>query len=335
MNAPAHSPNPPPGSTAAPSEGAGAAGSGLDRLARAYGWKGPLARKRDSIGWIRSLPFLLLQMTPLAVLWVGWSWTAVLVAVVLYWTRMFGITGFYHRYFSHRAFRASRGVQFAMAVWGNTSAQKGPLWWAAHHRMHHRHADEDEDVHSPSRHGLLWSHVGWLLSDLSRPSRWDLVKDLSRYPELRFLDRYYQVVPLLLAGALYALGELLRDRAPGLGTSGPQLLVWGFFVSTVVLFHATYTVNSLSHRFGSRRYATRDDSRNNPWVALITLGEGWHNNHHHFPSAARNGFFWWELDPTYYGLRALAATGLIRDLKPVPPAVREGRPAGDAGPEPA
>lgn len=270
------------------------------------------------IDWLRAAPFIGLHLACAAVPWVGVSPTAVIVAVALYAVRMFAITGFYHRYFSHRTFRTSRVLQFVFALIGASSVQRGPLWWAAHHRNHHRHADTVADPHSPSVRGFWWSHAGWFLTREGFRTDWSRIPDLARYPELRWLDRYDTVVPVLLAAGLYGLGAMLERVAPSLGTSGPQLLVWGFFVSTVVLFHATVTINSLAHRFGKRRFDTRDDSRNNLWLALLTFGEGWHNNHHFFPGTARQGFRWWEVDLTWYGLRLLAMLGLVRDLKPVP-----------------
>ena len=272
----------------------------------------------DAIDWWRALPFIALHLGCLGVLVVGVSATALWLALALYALRMFAITGFYHRYFAHRAFRTSRVVQLLFAVLGAAAVQRGPLWWAAHHRHHHRHADTAADPHSPAQRGFWWSHVGWFLTrgafrtDLAR------VGDLARYPELRWLDRFDVAVPLLLAATLYAAGEWLAATRPALATSGGQLLVWGFCVSTVALFHATVTINSLAHRFGRRRFATRDDSRNNAWLALLTFGEGWHNNHHFFPGSARQGFRWWELDLTWLGLRLLALLGLVRELKPVP-----------------
>ena len=278
----------------------------------------------DRIDWLRVLPFIGLHLACLGVFWVGFSWFAFWTAVALYAARMFAITGFYHRYFSHKAFRTSRPVQFAFAVLGAASVQRGPLWWAAHHRHHHRHADTDLDVHSP-RHGFWRSHMGWFLTPRGFRTDFDAIKDLLRFPELRLLDRFDILVPALLAVGLYALGSWLEGAHPGLGTNGPQLLVWGFFVSTIVLFHVTVTINSLSHRWGSRRFATRDDSRNNALLALLTFGEGWHNNHHHYPGSARQGFAWWELDLTYLGLRAMALLGLVSDLRPVPAALRTAR----------
>lgn len=272
----------------------------------------------DRIDWLRALPFALMHVACLAVIWVEASWFAVAVAVALYAVRMFAITGFYHRYFSHKAFKTSRPVQFVFAAIGASSVQRGPLWWAAHHRHHHRVTDTPADPHSPGQHGFWWSHMGWFLTPRGFRTNWDAIPDLRRFPELRFLDRFDILMPILLALGLFALGAWLEDAAPGLETNGWQLLVWGFFVSTIVLFHATVTINSLSHRFGSRRFDTRDDSRNNWMLALLTFGEGWHNNHHYFPGSARQGFRWWEVDLTWYGLKLLSWLGLVRDLKPVP-----------------
>ncbi|KAB7777442.1 hypothetical protein NB699_000669 [Xanthomonas sacchari] len=274
--------------------------------------------RADRIDWLRAAPYIGLHLACLSVFWVGVSWFAVGMAVAMYAVRMFALTGFYHRYFAHRAFKTSRPVQFLFAAIGATCVQRGPLWWAAHHRNHHRHTDTPADPHSPRQHGFWWSHSGWFLTPRGFRTDWEAIPDLRRFPELRFLDRFDLLLPVLLALALFLLGEWLQQHVPQLGTDGPQLLVWGFFVSTVALFHATFTINSLAHRFGSRRFDTRDDSRNNLWLALLTFGEGWHNNHHFFPGAARQGFRWWELDLTWYGLKALSWTRVIRELKPVP-----------------
>ncbi|MCS3372367.1 acyl-CoA desaturase [Xanthomonas translucens] len=274
--------------------------------------------RADRIDWLRAAPYFGLHLVCLGVFWVGASWFAVGMAVAMYAVRMFALTGFYHRYFAHRAFKTSRVVQFLFAALGASCVQRGPLWWAAHHRNHHRHTDTPADPHSPRQHGFWWSHSGWFLTPRGFRTDWEAIPDLRRFPELRFLDRFDLLLPVLLALALFLLGGWLQRQYPQLGTDGPQLLVWGFFVSTVALFHATFTINSLAHRFGSRRFDTRDDSRNNAWLALMTFGEGWHNNHHFFPGAARQGFRWWEIDLTWYGLKALSWTGLIRQLRPVP-----------------
>ena len=280
-----------------------------------------LGEGADRIDWWRAIPFIAMHIACIGVIWVGVSPTALLVAALLYAVRMFALTGFYHRYFSHRAFRTSRPVQFVFAAIGAMCVQRGPLWWAAHHRHHHRHTDTPEDMHSPRQHGFLWAHMGWFLTPRGFRTNWEAIPDFRRFPELRLIDRFDLLMPVLLAVTLYAFGSWLGASHPGLGTSGAQMLVWGFFVSTIVLFHATVTINSLAHQFGSRRFETRDDSRNNWLLALITFGEGWHNNHHHFPGAARQGFRWWEFDLTWYLLRGMAAVGLVRDLKPVPAAI--------------
>lgn len=279
----------------------------------------------SEIDWVRVIPFLLLHVACLSVFWVGVSWFALGFALALYFVRMFAITGFYHRYFSHRAFHTSRPFQFILAVLGATAVQRGPLWWAAHHRHHHIYSDDHEDAHSPVQHGFLWSHFGWFLSSRHFVTHSHRVKEFSKFPELRLLDRFDVIVPLLLGAGIYGLGVWMEIAYPELGTSGAQLFVWGFVISTVVLYHATFCVNSLAHVWGKRRYATSDQSRNNFWIALVTLGEGWHNNHHHYPGAARQGFYWWEIDLTYYGLKLLAMLGLIWDLRVVPPGIRESK----------
>lgn len=275
------------------------------------------------IDWWRVLPFVIMHIACLAVFWVGWSPFAVMLAIALYLLRMFAITGFYHRYFAHKTFQTSRVGQFLFALLGSTAVQRGPLWWAAHHRAHHMHADQVKDVHSPHQQGFLWSHIGWFLTKANFTTQMERVKELAKFPELQFLDRFDSLIPVLMAVSIFILGELLAYHAQHLGTNGWQLLVWGFVISTVLLYHATFTVNSLAHVWGSRRYATRDHSRNNFLIAIFTLGEGWHNNHHHYPGSARQGFYWWEIDLTYYGLKCLSALGLIWNLKRVPIELRD------------
>ncbi len=282
-------------------------------------------RPDSSIDWWRVIPFVLLHLACFAVIWVEWSWFAVLFAIALYALRMFAITAFYHRYFAHKAFQTSRAGQFIFAVLGSTAVQRGPLWWAAHHRSHHMHSDEPADSHSPVQHGFLWSHIGWFLSRANFATQFERVKELAKFPELRFLDRFDIIVPIVFGGLIFAFGEWLENAAPVLNTDGWQLFVWGFVISTIALYHGTFTVNSLAHVWGKRRYATRDNSRNNLLIAIITLGEGWHNNHHHFPGAAKQGFYWWEIDLTYYGLKLMAACGLIWNLRTVPIEIRESR----------
>lgn len=243
---------------------------------------------------------------------------ALTLAAVLYFVRMFGITAGYHRYFSHRAFKAGRGMQFFLALLAMSSSQKGVLWWASHHRVHHKHSDAPGDVHSPVQRGFWYSHVGWLFDPVSANTKLDRVKDFAAYPELVLLDRFWVVPPVVLGIACYL----------ALGWVG---LFQGFFLGTVVLWHGTFTINSLAHVFGERRFATTDDSRNNFALALITLGEGWHNNHHHYQSSARNGFYAHEVDVTYYVLVLLEKLGLVSELRPVPERVlAEGRAIDEA-----
>lgn len=276
------------------------------------------ASEANQVEWFRVAPFFLLHLACLGVIFVGWSWTAVLVAAGVHFARVFGLTAFYHRYFSHRAFKTSRPVQFLGALLGSAAGQRGPIWWAAHHRHHHRASDKPGDIHSPVQDGFWWSHMLWFMTDKNYQTDTRMVKDLMKYPELRLLDRYDFAAPALLAGAMYGLGVLLERTAPQLGTNGPQMLVWGFVISTITLYHVTFSINSLAHKFGTRPYDTNDDSRNNFWLALLTFGEGWHNNHHFFPNSARQGFRWWEIDLSYYGLYLMSCLGLVWDLKPAP-----------------
>ncbi|MBS1119051.1 MAG: Fatty acid desaturase [Deltaproteobacteria bacterium] len=235
---------------------------------------------------------------------------------------MFFVTAAYHRYFSHRSYKTSRWFQFLLALGATTTAQKGPLWWAAHHRIHHKLSDAPGDLHSVIQSGFWWAHHGWILSrdledtDLSR------IKDFSRFPELRWLNTWWMLPVIGIAVVMFALGGLFA-------------LVWGFAVAQVLCWHGTFTINSLSHVWGKRRYATGDDSRNNPVLAVITMGEGWHNNHHHYQVSARQGFYWWEIDCTYYVLRALSAVGLVWDLHGIPARIRDARPDAPASDTPS
>ena len=263
---------------------------------------------------MRSLPFWGVHVAAVVgVFWLGWSWSGVVLAVALYYARMFFLTAGFHRYFAHRSFKTSRTMQFVLALGGSLAAQKGVLWWAANHRIHHRYADRPGDVHSPRRDGFWWSHFGWFLSDRHLETHWNRIRDFARYPELRWLNRHDMIAPVGLAVVLAVVG-------------GAWALVWGFFVSTVLLWHGTFLVNSLAHVMGTRRYETRDDSRNNPAIALVTMGEGWHNNHHRFPAFANQGLVWWEIDPTYYALRGLEWLGVIWDLRRSPRVVIASRP---------
>lgn len=282
--------------------------------------------RADAIEWSRIVPFIAMHLACFAVIWVGISWTAVVVALVAYVVRMFAITGLYHRYFSHRTFKTSRVGQFIFGVLGASAVQRGPIWWAAHHRHHHAHSDQPEDIHSPRQVGFWRSHMGWFLTNRGFTPDLKYVRDLLQFRELRWLDRFDIMVPVLLGAGMFLLGWVLERKAPHLGTSGGQMLVWGFFISTVLCYHGTYTINSLSHVFGRQRYRTGDTSRNNWLLAIITLGEGWHNNHHFYPNSTRQGFYWWEIDVSYYVLKVLSWLGIIWDLKPVPVELRDHSP---------
>ena len=253
---------------------------------------------------VRSLPFFAAHLIPFFALWTGVTRRALLLGIGLYVVRMFFLTAGYHRYFAHRSYRLARVPQFLMALGGTTAAQKGPLWWAANHRDHHKYADTDRDPHSPQQ-GFLWSHLGWIFSGKFDETKYENIEDFAKYPELRWLNKHDFVAPFALG-----VGTFLYA-----GWSG---LVIGFFASTVVLWHGTFCVNSLAHVFGRRRYATTDTSRNSFLIALFTLGEGWHNNHHHYPMSVRQGFRWWEFDFSYIVLRGLNFAGIARDLRKPP-----------------
>lgn len=269
----------------------------------------------NRIDWLRVIPFILIHLACFLVIWVGFSWIAFFTALILYWIRGVSISAFYHRYFSHRAFETSRISQFIFGVFGASATQKGPLWWASFHRNHHQYSDKEEDAHSPVVHGFFWSHVGWFLSKKHYYHNPKNITDLARFPELVLLDRYNVFVPIGLMILLFIFGSTLHHLAPSLGTTGSQMLIWGFFISTTALFHTTAAVNSLTHQFGKRKYQTTDNSRNNFWLALFTFGEGWHNNHHHYPASAKLGFHLLEIDITYYVLKLLEKMGIIWKLR--------------------
>jgi stearoyl-CoA desaturase (delta-9 desaturase) len=272
------------------------------------------------IPWFKIVPFVAVHVAAVVgVIVLGWSWRGLALALALYGVRMFFVTAGYHRYFSHRSYRTSRPVQLLLALGAMSSSQKGVLWWASHHRAHHKYSDQPGDVHSSLRDGFLWSHVGWILSKKYDSTDNARIKDLLRYPELVWLNGWWFLPPVAFAVGLFLAG-------------GWFALVWGFFVSTTLLWHGTFTINSLTHTFGTRRYATTDNSRNSAILAAITLGEGWHNNHHYYQRSTRQGFFWWEIDVTYMVLRLIAALGLVWDLHD-PPAeiVAGGRDGSHSG----
>jgi stearoyl-CoA desaturase (delta-9 desaturase) len=268
----------------------------------------------ERIWWRKSLPFFMLHLAPLGLFWTGIRRSDVVLVVALYYGRMFFITAGFHRYFAHHAYKTSRVMQFILAFGASTSCQKGVLWWAAHHRAHHRYSDTELDIHSPLR-GFWWSHVGWILCRKYQPTDWARIKDFARYPELVWLNRFHLVPGVILGTACYVLG-------------GAHSL-FAFFLSTVLLYHGTFSINSLMHLWGKRRYVTTDTSRNSLLLALITMGEGWHNNHHYYQSTANQGFFWWEIDLSYYLLRVLSWVGLVWELRTPSPRVLAANRIGD------
>ncbi len=268
-----------------------------------------VARTDERLNLVSSIPFVLVHLVALLAFYTGVTWQLALLCLVSYYVRIIGVTAGYHRYFSHRTFKTSRVFQFVLAFLAETSIQKGVLWWAAHHRHHHRESDQPEDIHSPTLRGLWWSHVGWILCDRYNETRFEAIRDFARYPELRFLNKHYYLPPLLLGIVLFAIGGL-------------PTLIWGLFVPSVLVWHGTFTINSLSHVFGKRRYKTTDTSRNNWLLAIVTAGEGWHNNHHYHQNTANQGWFWWEVDLTFYVLKVLSWFGLVWDLRLPSDAVR-------------
>jgi stearoyl-CoA desaturase (delta-9 desaturase) len=260
--------------------------------------------------WLGALPFLSLHLACLAVFVTSVHTVDWIMCGVLYVVRMLGLTGGYHRYFAHRSYKTSRPFQFVLAWIGGSALQKGPLWWAAHHRLHHKYSDTEPDVHSPVVYTFWQSHVGWLFDRKNDPTHWHVIRDWTKYPELVWMNRWHWVPGIVLGASCWGFSQLVTGNG------------WGglvaFLISTVVLYHGTFLINSLAHVFGSRRYETTDDSRNNVVLALLTGGEGWHNNHHHYQRSCSQGFFWWEIDISYYTLKALSWVGLVWDLRQPP-----------------
>ena len=272
----------------------------------------------EKLSLLVSLPFISVHIGALFALTISPSPFALFMVFLMYFIRMFGITAGFHRFFSHKTFKTSRAFQFILAYLATSSAQMGPIWWASHHRHHHKYTDEIEDPHTPTLKGFFWAHVGWIMSPSNVPTKEEYVGDLKRFPELRFLDKYHYLAPFSMAVSLFALGEYMALNHSQYGTNGIELLMWGFFVSTVILYHATFTVNSVCHVFGYRTYDTKDGSVNNWLVAILTLGEGWHNNHHAFPNSERQGHKWYQIDICHYILWSLSKLGIVWDIRDVP-----------------
>ncbi len=282
------------------------------------------ARKKPS--YIYETEFILLHLLPLAMIWTGATLFDWLVCITLYWVRMFFVTGGYHRYFSHRTYSTSRAFQFFLAFAAQTSVQKGALWWAAHHRHHHKHSDTPEDPHSMKLYGFWYSHIGWILGPDYKETEFKAIKDFAKFPELVWLNRFYIIPPIVLGTSVFLLGGYVNGGSMAtMLTHGWSTLVVGFGLSTVILWHGTFSINSIMHKFGKPRYDTGDESKNSLWLALLTLGEGWHNNHHYYKFATRQGFYWWEIDLTYYIIKMLSWVGLVWDVREVPPHIKKSR----------
>ena len=272
----------------------------------------------EKLSLIVSLPFLSVHIGAIYALTISPSSFALFMVFLMYFIRMFGITAGFHRLFSHRSFKTNRAFQFFLAYAATCSAQMGPIWWAAHHRHHHKYTEQIEDPHTPTLKGFFWAHVGWIMSPVNSPTKEEYVGDLMKYPELKWLDKYHYFAPFSLVILLYGLGEFMAVNYAQYNTNGMELVLWGFFVSTVLLYHATFMVNSVCHVFGHRTYDTKDGSVNNFLVAILTLGEGWHNNHHAFPNSEKQGHKWYQIDISHYILWSLSKIGVVWKIRDVP-----------------
>ena len=272
-----------------------------------------------TVTWVTIIPHTLAHISAIVCLYFSsFSWSAVILCIVSYYVRMFGVSGIYHRYFSHRTYQVSRFTQFLMAAWGCNALQRGPLWWASTHRIHHSYSDQPGDVHSPVLYGFWWSHIGWLLAKENDHSRFENIKDLTKYKELVWLEKFHYLPPLLYGIGLYFFGRAMQLYFPNLGMDGFQAFTWGFLVSTIFLYHGTFTVNSICHIFGSKPFDTGDESRNNFWIALITMGEGWHNNHHYYQTSEKQGMHWWQIDMAHYVIWTFSKLGIVSKIKTFP-----------------
>ncbi len=275
---------------------------------------------------------LAVHLAPIALFWTGATLFDWAVCITLYVVRMFFVTGGYHRYFSHRTFKTSRWFQFLLAFGAETSLQKGVLWWAANHRDHHRHSDTEKDPHSRKIYGFWYSHLGWILGSDFKATKLKQISDYAKFRELRWIDKHHLMPPLAMAIVVFIIGGIVNGGGweYAISVHGISTLLCGFLLSTVFLYHGTFSINSLMHMIGKKRYKTEDESRNHLLLALITLGEGWHNNHHHYQASTRQGFFWWEIDITYYVLKVLSWFGIVWDIKEVPAHIKNTRSMAEA-----
>jgi stearoyl-CoA desaturase (Delta-9 desaturase) len=295
--------------------------------------KTPTLENRSPIKFtINGMGFVLIHLLPLLALLPGITVTFFdwMLCIFLYFGRMVFVTGVYHRYFSHKTFKTSRVFQFILAFIAQTSVQKGVLWWAAHHRIHHKTSDTPQDPHSMKLYGFWYSHVGWILGPDYNETHYELIQDYAKYKEIVWLNKNHTIPPLVLAIVVFFLGAKVNGGSFLDYQAGLSTLLIGFFLSTAILFHGTFTINSVTHYFGKKRYETGDESRNSLFFALLTLGEGWHNNHHYYPSSNRNGFFWWEIDITFYFFKMLSFLGLVWDIQGVPDHIKYSKNLEDA-----
>ena len=260
---------------------------------------------RQKLNWITTIVLILLHIGAVAALFV-FSWRVFAAAVFLYWmTVALGISMGYHRLHTHRSYQIPRFLEYFFAVCGALTLEGGPIFWVATHRLHHQKSDQPGDPHSP-RDGAWWSHVGWiLLGETNHNNTRVLSKyapDLAKYKFYVWLNNYHWVPLTVLGVLLYAIGGL-------------PLFLWGGCLRVVVGLHSTWLVNSATHMWGRRRFETRDDSRNSWWVALLTFGEGWHNNHHAHPTSARHGLAWYELDHSWILISVLKFFGIAKSVK--------------------
>ena len=266
----------------------------------------------EKIVWQDTPLFIFMHTVALYTLLFHFEWKWVGLAVASYYLRMFALSAGFHRYFSHRSFKTSRPFAFLLAFLGESTLQKGVLWWASHHRHHHRYSDQPEDCHSPLYKGFFWAHLGWILCEKYKPINKRYIRDFMAHPELVWLnDNTWLPLTVYISTLIYFFGL--------------EGFLWGFVVSTVFLWHGTFSVNSLVHVWGTQPYQAGDNSRNNWVAAIFAMGDGWHNNHHYYPISVRHGFQKWEIDFSYYILCLLERLGIVWDLKrPAPSRIAQG-----------
>ena len=262
-------------------------------------------QRKTGINWATSITMVVFHIGAVAALFM-FTWPALIACLVLWWAAgSLGVGMGFHRLLTHRGFKTPKGVEYFLTLCGLLALEAGPIRWVVTHRIHHAHTDAPGDPHTP-REGSWWAHMGWILKGTAQ--RYDdsvcmrYAPDLMKDPVHRWFEKWYYVPLVVLGGILFAVG-------------GWPMLFWGVFLRVTFNFHTTWLVNSATHLWGTRRFETKDDSRNSWWVALLTWGEGWHNNHHAHPSAARHGLAWYEVDVNWWGIRALQSLGLAKDIK--------------------